>query len=138
MQIHTQIQILVLILVSSLIQIQIPNPSLVPEGNYLHCQSCPERRRRRHNDTEATFDTWISSSLITVGPADRLSEQAKPTCEGEEHASGLEEVVPAPALPPRTGAHEAEGAQDHEGQAEDGDGGRRDVELWGQQEVSPG
>lgn len=49
------------------------------------------------------------------------------TCEGEEHPSGTEQVVAA--LSKRE--DHAEGAQDHEEEAEDGDGRCRDVVLWG-------
>lgn len=49
------------------------------------------------------------------------------TCEGEEHPSGTQQVVPT--LPERE--DQAEGPQGHEEQAEDGDGRRRDVVLWG-------
>lgn len=47
------------------------------------------------------------------------------TCEGEEHPSGTEQVVAA--LSKRE--DHAEGAQDHEEEAEDGDGRCRDVVL---------
>lgn len=47
------------------------------------------------------------------------------TCEGEEHPGGTEQVIPA--LSERE--DHAEGAQDHEEQAEDGDGRCRDVVL---------
>lgn len=47
------------------------------------------------------------------------------TCEGEEHPSGAEQVVAALSK----GEDHAKGAQDHEEEAEDGDGRRRDVVL---------
>lgn len=47
------------------------------------------------------------------------------TCEGEEHPSGTEQVVAA--LSKRE--DHAEGAQDHEEEAEDGDGRCGDVVL---------
>lgn len=49
------------------------------------------------------------------------------TCKGEEHPSGTEQVV----APLSKREDHAEGSQDHEEEAEDGDGRCRDVVLWG-------
>lgn len=47
------------------------------------------------------------------------------TCKGEEHPSGTEQVV----TPLSKREDHAEGSQDHEEEAEDGDGRCRDVVL---------
>lgn len=53
------------------------------------------------------------------------SQKVGLTCEGEEHPGRTEQVVPALS----EGEDHAEAAQDHEEEAEDGDGRRGDVVL---------
>lgn len=74
-----------------------------------------------------TLTRLISSCAVTQRQSLICDSHHLPrlTCKGEEHPGRPEQVVPP--LPERE--NDTEGAQDHEEQAEDGDGCRRDIVL---------